>query len=73
MTREKKEKLYKNIETAILLWIYKINWFRWENINYMCNDISRTYCCSPHLVKKIFYKKCLTNKKFKKILTNYTI
>lgn len=74
MTREKKEKLYKYIEAGIYLWIQQKGYFWYfGSINYMCNDISRMCQCSPHLVKKIFWKNLMINKSFKKWLSNFEI
>lgn len=74
MNKIKKEKLSKDIEAAIYQWIMAKQYFEWyDSINYMCYDISHTFQCSKHLIKKIFFKLYLTNKEFQKFLSNFTI
>ena len=72
MTREKREKLYKQIELNIFLWIQKTGWFYYRYINYMCTDIARTYNCSPHFVKKVFWE-LKKDKSFEKWLMDFEI
>ena len=73
MTREKKERLYKQIEPSIYLWIQKAGsfWY-WTHINYLCIDIAITYNCSPRFVKKVFWK-LKKDKFFNKWLSNFEI
>ena len=72
MTREKKEKLYKNVKAGICLWILQKGWFWYfESIDYMCDDISRMCQCSPHLVKRIFWELKKNNESFKEWLSNF--
>ena len=39
MTREKREKLYRQIEPSIYLWIQKVEYLYWYHIDYMCIEI----------------------------------
>lgn len=71
MTREKREKLYKQIEPSIYLWIQKIgSFYYWYHIDYMCIEIARTYNCSPGFVRKVFLR-LKKDKSFKNWLLNF--
>jgi len=71
MTREKREKLYKQVAASIYLWIQKAgSFYYWEHIDYMCTDIAQTYNCPPRFVKKVFWE-LKKDESFKKWLSNF--
>lgn len=73
MTREKREKLYKQVEPSIYLWIQKVGvecLYYWYQIDYVCIDIARTYNCSPSFVRKVF-SKLKKDESFKKWLMTF--
>ena len=72
MTREKREKLYKQIEPSIYLWIQKVEYLYWYHIDYMCIEIGRTYNCSPGFVRKVF-SRLKKDESFKNWLMDFEI
>lgn len=70
MTREKKIKQDKYIESLIYLFIIQREAFDWWLEPELFEQVARTVNCSVHKVKRIFYKKILVESY--EWLTNFT-
>lgn len=70
MTREKKIRQDKYIESLIYLFIIQRKAFDWWLEPELFEQVARTVNCSIHKVKRIFYKKILVESY--EWLTNFT-
>lgn len=71
MTRQKKMALEKQIEAYIYLFISQRGCFNyWEDYDIFFL-IATSLQCSPHRVKRVFWKNLYSLKEFKKWLENF--
>lgn len=71
MTRQKKIVLEKQIEAYIYLFISQREYFRyWEDYD-IFYSIATSLQCSPHRVKRVFWKNLYSLKKFREWLENF--
>ncbi len=71
MTKQKKIVLEKQIEAYIYLFISQREYFRyWEDYD-IFYSIATSLQCSPHRVKRVFWKNLYPLKKFREWLENF--
>jgi hypothetical protein len=71
MTKQKKIVLEKQIEAYIYLFISQREYFRyWEDYD-IFYSIAISLQCSPHRVKRVFWKNLYPLKKFREWLENF--
>ena len=71
MTRQKKIVLEKQIEAYIYLFISQRECFRyWEDYD-IFYSIATSLQCSPHRVKRVFWKNLYSIKEFREWLENF--
>lgn len=71
MTRQKKIQKEKEIEYFFYLYILRTGAFDYWLDRYIFIDIARSCQCSPHLVKKVFFKKLLLDETFRMWLSDF--
>lgn len=71
MTRQKKIQKEIEIESFICLFIMRIGAFDYWLDRYLFQQVAYSCQCSPHLVKKVFFKKLYPNKKFYEWLSQF--
>lgn len=71
MTRQKKIQKETEIECFIYLFIMRAGAFGYWLDRYLFQQVAYSCQCSPHLVKKIFFKKLYPNKKFCEWLSQF--
>ena len=71
MTRQKRIEKEKQIEAFIYLFIAQAEVFDYWLDRYLFQQIAYSCQCSPHLVRRIFFKKLYPNEKFYKWLSEF--
>ena len=71
MTRQKKIQKEIEIESFIYIFILQAGGFDYWLDRYLFQQIAYSCQCSPHLVKKVFFKKLYPDKKFCEWLSQF--
>ena len=71
MTRQKKIQKENEIECFFYLYILRAGAFDYWLDRYIFTSIARSCQCSPHLVKKVFFKKLYPNETFRMWLSDF--